>query len=63
MYVAARENGSLMQEDLLRETAKRFGCNKFTKAVEETFSFVLQQGLREEIFRVLNNGKVAIFRR
>ena len=63
LYVAVRENGSMQKEELAREGARRFGCGKFTKVVEETFDYALEKALSEDILRVLNNGKIAISRR
>ncbi|WP_444349054.1 hypothetical protein [Phascolarctobacterium succinatutens] len=63
LYVAIRENGSMQREELAREGARRFGCSKFTKVVEETFAYALDKALNEDILRVLNNGKIAISRR
>ena len=63
LYVAIRENGSMQREELAREGARRFGCSKFTKVVEETFAYALDKALSEDILRVLNNGKIAISRR
>lgn len=63
LYVAIRENGSMQREELAREGARRFGCSKFTKVVEETFAYALDKALKEDILRVLNNGKIAISRR
>lgn len=63
LYVAVRENGSMQKEELAREGARRFGCGKFTKVVEETFDYALEKALSEDLLRVLNNGKIAISRR
>ena len=58
-YVAIKENGSMFRNELQRDVAQRFGCKVFTKKVESIISYAIDKAFADDIFKLLNNGKIA----
>ncbi len=58
-YVSIKENGNMFRNELQRDVAQRFGCKVFTKKVEGIISYAIDKAFADDIFKLLNNGKIA----
>lgn len=53
-----REQISMTQPDLVRETAKKFGFSRLGNVIENTIGYALQKGLKEGCLEMPGSGKI-----
>ncbi|MBO5070609.1 MAG: DUF3320 domain-containing protein, partial [Roseburia sp.] len=55
-----KEQISISEVDLIRETAKKFGFSRLGNVIENTVKYALEKGKKSGILRVLENGNLTM---
>lgn len=55
-----KEQASMAEPDLIRETAKKFGFSRMGNVIENAVGYALKKGIEGGVLKVLDNGNISL---